>query len=492
MGYSMCRLFVAACAALVLGCSDDVRTIVATPAPSATSVAPATATRVPSSSPVASASDTPTEVPVSTPVPTATPIVPALGPIVTHVGIATADSRPIESEETDAAGRPVFVRALGAGLSLVIEARSGADGRPVGPSAFNPGGLPDLQVLLSRPLGDGSSTVCDFGPTGPTGGVPAVDPPIFDGSDSTADAINDIGCRVNDGTGAPLARRTSGQACTQFPSGAFSFVDPMTTAQFCLPIARTWDFPVGDTIVTARVRSAGGEAGEPVQVVVRILRELPTLAPTTAPGTPGPTPIPPRVTYLGIAAANDAIVGPSGVDAEGRPVFDRLFGHGMSLVIEAVRSPGGGAVGANAFAGRGMLPDLQVLVDRDLGDGSREVCDVDIDNRRFGGVPGTSPLEFSTDLEVVDAINDLGCRVNDGTGAPFGRRPSSPCTRDRFGNFTFVAAESSIQFCLPIASAWAFPAGDTRVAVRVRGIGGGTSPVEEMVIHVDENRPLQE
>lgn len=502
MRYSLV-LAALATVAVAAGCDDESRTLVRTAAPTATATAPTQPTTTSTATVTATVAGSPAQTAVATGTLSATPTTPlatvsatvtptatqvgtAPGPIITYFGITTADDRPIESSGTDGAGRPVFERELGTGLNLVIEAQSGLDGRPVGTQAFEAAGLPDLQLLVSRPLGDGSALVCDVDPSAPIGGVPAVDPPVFSNAEATVDAINDLGCRVNDGAGLPLARTSRDQACTRFATGDFTFVDPSSQAQFCLPIARAWAFPQGDTIVTARVRSVLGSIGNPQQIVVRIeraLTPLPTL-PLQTP-LPTPTPVPPQITYFGLAAADDAMVAPSGVDDDGRDVYSRLIGHAFSLVVEAAPGADGRPVGPNAFFTDGLPPDLQLLVSRDLGDGNPEVCDVDIDNQIFGGVPGFEMAEFDDAPARIDAMNDLGCRVNDGTGAPLGRTLLSPCTRDRFGNFTFVDPRSTIQFCLPIARAWQYQAGDTVTAARVRGVDGGLSAVEEIVVRVE-------
>jgi hypothetical protein len=315
--------------------------------------------------------------------------------------------------------------------------------------------------------------------------VPATDPPLFSNPAATADVINDLGCRVNDGTGAALGRPL-GQACTRFESGDFAFVNEESAIQFCLPIARAWDFPQGDTIVTARLRSARGSLGDPVQIVVRVERELPPLTPAQSP-RPTLTPVPPRLTFLGVASADDRVQEPDGTDAEGRPVFERLLGHGFSLIVEGAPEAGGRPVGSKAYDPDGMAPDLQILVSSDLGDGSEAVCDFDIDDELFGGIPGIDPPHFSADPRVVGAMNDLGCRTNDGTGQPVGRPPASACTRTEFGDFAVADPTSTVQFCVPIAKAWSFPVGDTTVAARVRSTNGGLSAVGEIVVRVLAN-----
>ena len=473
-------LFAMVAFAMVFGCGDKVTTVMrtTTPTPEATATgALATATvTVP-----AAETSTPTLDPTA--FPTGTPAGTSDGPVVTHLGLAQADDRPIEASGTDSLGRPIFERELGTGLTLVVEGRSGADGRPVGEIAFSDTGLPDLQILVSRPLGDGSAAVCDVDPEGENGGVPASDPPVFSDSAMIRDAINDLGCRVNNGQGDAVARKL-GDACTRFADGSFGFVDSASQVQFCLPIARAWAFPQGDTIVAARVRNVVGNVGDAREIVVRIQRELPPLPTVPAvTATPTPTPVPPLVTFLGVAAPDDAILVPSGTDDEGRDVYTRLIGHAISLVVEV--APGGSrGVGQRAFSSDGQAPDLQILVSRDLGDGNPEVCDVDVENEIFGGVPATDPLDFAFDAATVAAMNDLGCRVNDGAGEPRGRGLTDPCTRDRFGNFTFISERTDTQFCLPIARAWQFQPGDTIVAARVRSIDGELSQVREIVIRV--------
>jgi hypothetical protein len=176
-------------------------------------------------------------------------------------------------------------------------------------------------------------------------------------------------------------------------------------------------------------------------------------------------------------------------DERGRPIYERLLGQGLSLIIEGGRGMGS-QPGTQAFDENGNAPDLQLLVSRPLGDGSPEVCDYDIfDPDLNGGVPGTEPFEFSDDPSVVDAMNDLGCRVNDGAGIPRARvSPDNACTQMN-GQFDFVAPNTRVQFCLPIARDWAFPPGDTVVAARVRSVTGVVSASQEIIIRVLSSDP---
>lgn len=214
----------------------------------------------------------------------------------------------------------------------------------------------------------------------------------------------------------------------------------------------------------------------------------PTPAPeeTPPPTLPAPTEPGPDIVHLGIASGDDAPQEPSGVDDQGRPIYTWPVGQGFTLIVEARPGSTRAAVGFQAASpNEEMLPDLQMIVSRPLGDGNATVCDADLPTP--GGVPAVVPLEFGPAPEVVHAINDLGCRSEDGYGLPMGRRSSNPCTRIPPANdaaFVRSRGATQAQFCVPIARAWAFPEGDTVVAVRVRDIQGTTGAVREMVIRI--------
>lgn len=437
--------------------------------------------------------------PVATPSPTQA--APALGPRITYFGVARADDRPIEASSFDGAGRPVYVRGLGRAMSLIVEAELGLDRSPIEIDAFDPSGLaPGLQMIVSRQLGDGNAALCDnFEPL--IGGVPATSPFRFSEEPRVLGAMNDLACKVNDGAGNPVARRSSDQACTRIGVGReFSFVDRRSRVQFCLPIAGAWQFPRGDSLVAARVRSIAGTVGAPAEIVVHI--GLPagtgtatvTRTATSTPATPGPsstpaptfTPLPPElgaeITYFGVSTADDTPLLPVGFDAGGRPIYARRLGQGMSLIVEARR--GQRPLRRDAFDPTGGAPGLQMILSRPLGDGSVEVCDKF--DPVIGGIPATVPFEFSQEPAVIDAMNDLGCRVNDGTGQSLARSgPADACTRIGVTReFDFVDTRTSIQFCLPIAQAWAFDDGDTIVAARLADALGSVGLAREIVVRV--------
>ncbi len=225
------------------------------------------------------------------------------------------------------------------------------------------------------------------------------------------------------------------------------------------------------------------------EIIAAINTALLDCAVPTPPPSPVPTPVPtqrpltsfgPEITHLGLAGPDDVPLQSDAVDASGRPIYATLFGKGISVIIEARQGTSRNPVGRTVFNQEGGLPDLQILVSRALGDGSPLVCG-GASFELTGGVPGTPSLEFSDSQPVVDAINDLGCRATD-------QSPRSPCTRAAgTGLFVFVDAQSTNQFCLPIARDWAFQVGDTIVAARVRDIRGNVGPVREMVVRVAEH-----
>ncbi len=217
---------------------------------------------------------------VRTPTPTATPTRPptptptlGAGANIGFVGVLRADETLLEPASFDAEGRPIYVRSGPSGFVLVVDAKPGTNRAPVGVTAFNydpanPSARPDLQIQVSRPLGDASAEVCDD-TEGNFGGVPGIDPPNFAETQAISDAMNDLGCRFNDGTGHP-GGRTFDSACVLFPDGEFRFVDSTATVEFCGFISVPLRFADGDTIVTARVRDTAGILGPPRQIVIRV------------------------------------------------------------------------------------------------------------------------------------------------------------------------------------------------------------------------------
>ena len=157
------------------------------------------------------------------------------------------------------------------GFIIYIEAQPGISRLPLGTTTFNsdpgdPGVLPDLQIVVSRALGNGSPTVCDDGPSPPIGGVPATVPRMFTGTQAVANAVNDLACRFD-------SRSSTMQACTRDSFGNYGFTNAGATVQFCtsLGVGTELAFPFGDTIVCARVRDVAGQPGQPSCIAIRVL-----------------------------------------------------------------------------------------------------------------------------------------------------------------------------------------------------------------------------
>lgn len=221
--------------------------------------------------PIATTTRTPTRTQTRTVTrtPTSTPIGPS-GPVITFFGITRADDTLVLSTEMNTDGVPIYTRPTGAGFSLVVEGESGTSRSPVGRSAFvsDATSLPDLQVEVSRPLGNGSAAVCDRSGT-TAGGIPSIDPPSFDETPAVIAAVNDLSCRFVNGGDMPVAR-TRDEACVLFPSGDFHFVSVDSTVEFCGFVTGVMEFPPSDTLVTVRLRDQDGNPGPPAQIVVRI------------------------------------------------------------------------------------------------------------------------------------------------------------------------------------------------------------------------------
>jgi hypothetical protein len=195
-----------------------------------------------------------------------------IGPEITFFGLAEANGQvpPTPLEQTED-GAPVYHRTVPQGFLIVVEAKKGASRASVGTSTFNwdpndPEALPDFQIVSSRPLGDGSVKVCDDMP-GNLGGVPAVDPPVFSGTQAVANALNDFGCRFD-------VRGASSDACTKAAVTMDpSFVSSDSSKQFCSSpgVGTEIGFPTGErTRLTVRIKDVAGYPGLPSAIVVEV------------------------------------------------------------------------------------------------------------------------------------------------------------------------------------------------------------------------------
>jgi hypothetical protein len=212
-----------------------------------------------------------------------------IGPEITFLGITRADGRAIEPT-AGADGTPIFSNYVGSGFQLVIEAKPGASGvdparRVFVHSASDPSMRPDLELQVDRPLGDGSTVVCDR--TRPKiGGVPAINPPAWDEKQEIADTLNDMSCRFE-------VFLESDSSCTLGKNEDWQFRDPETKIQFCMTVAKAWNFPIGDTMVSARVRDTAGNVGPVKRIRIHRPKEAPTPRPRAKP-TPTSKSLPTR------------------------------------------------------------------------------------------------------------------------------------------------------------------------------------------------------
>jgi len=192
---------------------------------------------------------------------------------------------------------------------------------------------------------------------------------------------------------------------------------------------------------------------------------------TARPGQP----IGPIVTYFGAARADGMVAPPASVD-KGIPTFRSGAGGGFIMVVEAKPGPSGADVARRIFNHQPddatQRPDIEIISNKPLGDGSKEVCDRRPPN--IGGIPAAA--SFAETQAISDAINDLTCRFE-----TFLESESS-CTLDKLGNFSFASKDTTVQFCAMVARSFAFPIGTTDVQVRVRDVSGNYGPVAKMRI----------
>jgi hypothetical protein len=213
---------------------------------------------------------------------------------------------------------------------------------------------------------------------------------------------------------------------------------------------------------------------------------LPTASPTRS-ATPS-SPQGPVVTFMGLARADEALINPTGTTPNGVPIYTRSFGSGFRILVEGGVGPSFENVGVSSFSfGAFTFPDLQVQVDRPLGNGSAQVCDRD--GTTAGGVPAVNPPVFVETPAVLGAVNDFACRFVDGSGAFRGRQSSSDaCVQNPpdSGVFNFVHPDTRIQFCALVDLAFAFPRGDTLVTARLRDELGNVGVPRQIVVRITQ------
>ena len=175
---------------------------------------------------------------------------------------------------------------------------------------------------------------------------------------------------------------------------------------------------------------------------------------------------------------------PTTSDAQGNPVYVSPFGAGFFIVVESkpgTSHRGPGLTLSNSDPGDpGARPDVQILANRDLGNGSAVVCDAGPPPLLLGGVPGIDPPTFDiTSQTVADALNDFGCRFDNET--------TSPCTLTPREIYGFVAPDTVNQVCTAsvVGHALLFQPGDTLLTVQWRDSGGNIGLPRRLVVRVE-------
>lgn len=198
-----------------------------------------------------------------------------IGPEITFFGITRADGKAIEPVK-GADGIDTYTNYVGSGFQLVVEGKPGISGADVGRRLFaseatDPKKRPDVEIQVDRPLGDGSEVICDrMRPN--IGGVPAINPPNFAETQKIADTLNDMGCRFE-------VFLESESSCTLGKSEDWEFRTPETKTQFCMTVAKAWNFPIGDTLVSARLRDTAGNYGPVKKIRIHRPKDGPTPRP---------------------------------------------------------------------------------------------------------------------------------------------------------------------------------------------------------------------
>jgi hypothetical protein len=79
------------------------------------------------------------------------------------------------------------------------------------------------------------------------------------------DAINDIGCRMD-------FHATSATACTVDALDNFSYVNSLTSLQYCSSpvVGNEVAFPSGITMVEVQVQDASGNVGNQAEIAIRV------------------------------------------------------------------------------------------------------------------------------------------------------------------------------------------------------------------------------
>lgn len=222
----------------------------------------------------------------------------------------------------------------------------------------------------------------------------------------------------------------------------------------------------------------------------------PTHTASATPTNTEPPSIGPEITFFGVARADGTIPDISG-EQDGIPIYERPAPFGFLIVAEGRSGASGGVLGQcnssyDPFS-PAVRPSIQILSNRNLGNGNPAVCDGPIvfptgfgcGERPpvivpMGGIPGFDPPDFDPASQAVaDALNDFGCRMTY-------LGPSEPCTKSDFGNPRYVDTRSTDQFCSggTISADMRFPPGDTMLVARWLDSRGNLGAPARMIIRI--------
>jgi hypothetical protein len=176
------------------------------------------------------------------------------------------------------------------------------------------------------------------------------------------------------------------------------------------------------------------------------------------------------VSYFGLLSASNRVIEPSGTLEDGTPIFEPAtgLGFGFFIVIEASQGLDGAFPAFSLFPPAGR-PDVQVESNRDLGNGSLQVCDAN-------GIPGIDPPSYDPGSSfITNALRDFGCRFEIKT-------VFQPCQ----GGGGFIDPDSDAQVCTrgTVSIEYVFPDGDTRLTVRWRDENGVLGPPASIIVRV--------
>ncbi len=282
--------------------------------------------------------------------------------------------------------------------------------------------------------------------------------------------VNELVIGVNVALG-----RTSLDACASFDANndgqvsVSELITAVNNAQRGCPGDAT---PTGDATATGETTPTATPlvvAGTPTDTTTPTVTATPALGPT--------------IVFFGVTSADDTLQMPTTTDPSGIPIYQRNFGVGFSLIVEAQPGVTRAAVALNTFT-PGSAPDLWVQATRALGNGSAAVCDAEPPN--FGGVPAIDPPDLES--PSVDVLNDFACRFIDGAGGTVGRHCNQGCVRFDSGESGCESGDGAnlVQFCGQINTAIEFPSGDTLVTVRVRDTNGNLGDPAQLIVRVAE------